>query len=103
MEKKNFAFSISGVKDRVILYSIIVLLGGGSFANIVIPGRSGNYINAEITRLEERIANCRANFDDFHREWELHKESQAETIATLKAKGEANNYLIRQCMQRTGL
>ena len=112
-DEKGVSFSVSGIKDRVLLYGFALLLGGSSVANIIVPkrpdpftGTMGKELKAEL-RAEIREVGTRCRdleiWKEEHEEWgnTLSAKSR-EQIADQNARINANNYLIKQCMRATG-
>ena len=109
MEKEGVTFTVSGVKDRVVIYLVALLLGGGAVANIIVPQRPDPYTGTQgvaqslrTDGLEDRVEDIELEFAGCQRDRHARNESQAEAIALLTAGQKANNYLIKQCMRATG-
>ena len=100
--QEGITFSISGVKERVIVYSFALLVGGTSVANIIIPNRPDPFTGKDGAKLGDRIDVLELEVSSCRQRNSTHKEQQASELATIKAKTLSNEYLIKQCMRITG-
>ena len=64
-EQNGITVSVSNIKDRIWIYGLIILVGGSSALNIVIPtrpdpftGSDGDYFDDRITVLEFEVKQC---------------------------------------------
>lgn len=98
-DEEGVTFAISGIKDRVLVYGLIALVGGSSIVNLIGP-KDNDLLNLgfddRLDMLELEVEGCKDRNN-------THNESQASALATLVAKTQSNEYLIKQCMGRTGL
>ena len=100
--QEGITFSISGVKERVIVYSFALLVGGTSVANIIIPNRPDPFTGKDGEKLEDRIDVLELEVSSCRQRNSAHKEQQASEIATIKARTLSNKYLIERCLTITG-
>ena len=99
---EGITFRVSGIKDRAFIYGFALLIGGGSAFNIFVPSRPDPFTGADGDRLEDRIEIIELEVAGCQQEQHAHREAQAEVLATIRAKTLSNEYLIKQCMHRTG-
>lgn len=108
-DEKGATFAISGIKDRVLVYGFIILVGGSSAFNLAIPkrpdpftGADGDLLKSWISDNEDRIEMLELDVSACKSRNSEHREFQASDVAKLKADVENNKYLITQCMHTAG-
>ena len=101
-EQNGITVSVSNIKDRIWIYGLIILVGGSSALNIVIPtrpdpftGSDGDYFDDRITVLEFEVKQCQKRNGN-------HRENQAGILAKLEANVKNNKDLINRCLRITG-
>ena len=106
---EGITFRISGIKDRVVIYGLALLIGGGAAFNIFIPNRPNHYTGAQgaaqsirTDTLEDRIELVELEVASCQQRQYNHRETQAGVLAEIEAKTKSNEYLIKQCMRITG-
>lgn len=111
-EEKGITFTISGIKDRIVVYGFALLVSGATIADFVIPkrpdpftGTEGNVHEDRIDVLEmehsifiKSIEDCKEHRDKL----EYIVESLVIDMATVNQKQISNKYLIERCMSITG-
>ena len=93
-------------KDKKLVAAALVILFGGNATGLInaySPDfRADKFTGIEGRELEDRIEILEMGLAGCQRDNFLHREQQATSIATLRAKTISNEYLIKQCMRITG-
>ena len=93
-------------KDKkMAMAALVILLGGNAtgLINAYSPDfRADKFTGIEGRGLEDRIEILEMDIAGCQRDSFSHREEQATSIATLRAKTISNEYLIKQCMRITG-
>ncbi len=88
---------VTGKQLGVALVAVVTAFGSYPVANWVSSDiRHDPFTGADGLELEDRIEILELEVSVCQRDSSLHREAQAETMATIKAKTLSNEYLIKQ-------
>ena len=104
MAEEAIYLRVTGKQIGLALVAIITAVGSYPVVNFLNPNvRNDAFTGSDGLELEDRIENIEVELSAHQRGDYLHRETQAKDMATIKAKIVANEYLIKQCMHRTGV
>jgi len=101
-EEEKIYIPITAKFIGATMVAMVVAFGSYPLANWFNPDlRNDPFTGARGDGLEDRIETIEVELSDCQRNSYMHREKQAETFATIKAKTLSNEYLIKQCMKIT--
>jgi hypothetical protein len=101
-EEQAVYIPVSGKQLGLVLVALVTALGSYPLANWFNPNLGHDaFTRSDGDKLEDRIESLEVGLSDCQRNAYMHREKQAETVATIKAKTLSNEYLIKQCMKST--
>ena len=94
---------VTGKTVGVLFAAVAALFGGDYLANWYVDDTTASYPRSAGDKLEDIVYAIKLEVDACQDRQYKHRENQASQIATLIQKQANNEYLIKQCMSRTGL